>query len=318
MKPSPGFGFRVLVCLVVATWSSCATAASATPKQACELVPASAIASDLGMTQVVAREITPPLEPPGGRLTECRIVAWRASKPKARIPNGTMADLTIETGEEDADSPLAAEWAKSGALNLRTGNEAAFENMVEEAEGYVRERHVGPELWDRERADRPGFDLSGYDEISEHGKEAHGRRDIYVTWRSLEQGDRSVSLNMVIDERKRPFVELNAIAEAVVPAFALSPAEFGTPAAPAPEMHERPLRRYKPCPRAVVIDSDGHHLEHFEVIGTSCATAEAVMRAVARTGHAPAGWKLTEPGMNVEGGHKGRARFLCYDTTAEN
>ena len=170
------------------------------PRRACELAPASSIAGDLGMTQVVAHEITPLDETPGGLRSECRIVAWKGSKSKARIPNGTMADLTIETGEEDAGSPLAAEWAKSGALNVRYSNEAAFKDMIEEAEGYVMERHVGPELWDYERADRPGFDLSGYDEINGPGGKTHGRRDIYVTWRPLHQVDRFVSLSIVVDE----------------------------------------------------------------------------------------------------------------------
>ncbi len=317
MSASARLGGGVLVCLL-AIGSGYATTASAASKLPCELVPAPAIAGALRLTQIVEHEIAPVPFEPGGRLSECRIVAWNGSRSEAKIPNGARADLTIETAEENAESPLAAEWAKSGASNAQELREAAFKEMVAGAEGYVMIRHVGAELWDRERAVGPGFDLSGFDEIEEHGKEAHGKREIYVTWRAAERPGRSISLNIVIDEREHAFPELNKIAESALPAFALAPGEFGTPGPPAPEAHEHRGQRYKQCPGAVVVDANGQHLEHFEVLGTSCATAAAVMREVARSGHPPAGWQLSEPAMNTEAGRNGRARFVCYDTTAEN
>lgn len=317
MSSTARFGCCILVCLL-ATACCFAPTASAASKTPCELVPAPVIAGALRLTHIVEHAIAPVPVEPGGRLSECRIVAWSGSRSKAKIPNATKAELTIETAEEDAESPLAAEWAKSGAASTQELHETDFKEMAGEGEGYVTVRHVGPELWDRERAVGPGFDLSGFDEVEEHGREAHGKRDIYVTWRAPAQPGRSISLNMVIDEREHAFAELNKIAENAVPAFALSPGEFGTPGPPGPEAREHRAQRYKPCPGARVIEANGDHLEHFEVLGTSCATAVAVMRDVVRTGRTPAGWHLSEPGMNVEAGRKGHARFLCYNTTAAN
>ncbi len=89
---------------------------------------------------------------------------------------------------------------------------------------------MGSELWDRERADSPGYDLSGYDEVGGHGK-----RDVFVTWRASQPIGRSIAINLILDERAHAFAELNAIAESVVPAFAISAGEFGSPGAPSPE-----------------------------------------------------------------------------------
>jgi len=299
---------RIGSCAVLALLTmgaGAASSASAASPPACALVPASAIASDLGMSQIAEVAATTPDTGSGGRLTECRITAWSGSKSKARVTSGTLTLLTIETGEEDAGSPFASKWAAGEALETRRYRESRFREQVTEAEGYVTERAVGTELWDRSHADSPGFNLDGYDEVG-----GHGRRDILVTWRASQPAGRSVSLNLVLDERKHAFAELNNIARSLVPAFAVSPGEFGSPGAPSPEQR-RPEPRYRQCPGARLKQRDGFYYEHFEVKDTTCAQAVAIMRR-SLAGASLEGWTLSEGPSYVTTGHKGRARFICY------
>jgi len=257
------------------------------------------------MSQAVELASTTPDTGSGGRLSECRITAWSGSKSKATVTTGTRALLTIETAEEDTGSPFAAKWATGEALQTRRYHEARFEEEVAEAEGYVTERPVGTELWDRTRVDSPGYDLSGYDEVG-----GHGERNIFVTWRASQPIGRSIALNMVVDERRHAFVELNKIAEAAVPAFTLSPGEFGSPGPPSPEQR-RPEQRYRQCPGARLKQGNGYYYEHFEVKNTTCDRAVTIMRN-ALAGTSLEGWTLEEGPSYVTSGHKGRARFVCY------
>ncbi len=168
----------VLVALAVSVDSG---SASAAPLTACGLISASTIASNLGMHQSAEVASVTPDTGLGGRLTECRLDAWNGSRSKAAATAGTFARLTIETAEEDVGSPFVAQWVKEGALEVRREREERFRELVGEVEGYVKERAVGNELWDRSYADSPGYDLSGYGEVGGHGK-----RDILVTWRASQ------------------------------------------------------------------------------------------------------------------------------------
>jgi hypothetical protein len=289
--------------LAIGEGASAAPAASVT---ACGLVPAAAVAGDLGMSHVIEHASTTPDTGSGGRLTVCDVTAWTGSRAKATVPAGTRAQLTIETAEEDTGSAFAPKWTAGEAAWTRKSREQIFEEKVAEAEGYVEHRHVGTELWDRAHADSPGFDLNGYDEIGGHGK-----RDILVTWRASQPIGRSLSMNMVVDERKHAFAQLNKIAEAAVPAFALSPGEFGSPGPPSPEQrHVAP--RFSQCPRAPALkDGGGYDLGHFEVKNTTCSTAVAIMRR-SLAGESLEGWTIEDGPAYVITGHKGRARFICY------
>jgi hypothetical protein len=292
--------------------------ASAVPVAACGLVPASTLASSLGMHRFVEVASTTPDAGLGGRLTECRIDVWNGSRSNASYTTGTFARLTIETAEEDVGSQYAAHWVNGGALQTRTEREERFREVELEAEGYVRERGVGDELWDRAYADAPGFDLSGYGEV-----DGHGRRDILVTWRASQPIGRSVSLNLVLDERARAFRELNAIAKLLVPAFTVSIGEFGSPGPPSTEPVWRPAQRYKYCPNARVKGLGSAIYHHFEVLHTSCAEAAAVMRRYAYGETTPRwsrhvdGWTVEEPGTFAYYGHRGRASFVCYSDPDE-
>ncbi|HME01460.1 MAG TPA: hypothetical protein VKG38_00330 [Solirubrobacteraceae bacterium] len=254
----------------------------------------------------------------GGRLTECRIEAWNGSRPKAAYTAGTFARLTIETAEEDVGSQYAAQWVKQGALQTRTEREERFKEVELGAQGYVKERAVGDELWDRAYADAPGFDLSGYGEV-----DGHGRRDILVTWRASQPIGRSVSVNLVLDERARAFGALNAIAMLLIPAFALSPGEFGSPGPPSPEPAWHPAQRYKYCPSARVKGLGSTVYHHFEVHGTSCTEAVSVMRRYSHGETTPRGsqrvdgWIVEEPGTFAYYGRRGRASFVCYSNPDE-
>jgi len=249
----------------------------------------------------------------GGLETECHLRAWSGSKARARTQNGSLAELTIETAEEDTGSPFAPKWIASGARQTREAQEDGFKDVIAEAEGYVSTRHVGSELWDRAQVDNPAFNLSGFDEIAGHGK-----RDIYVTWRASQPIGRSLALNLIIDERKHAFAPLNRIAESVVTAFALAPGEFRSSSAPTPEQHPRPAQRYRLCPPGVRLkEANGPTFEHFEVLHLSCSRAVAVMRA---SNNEPPkngsikGWTFDEPAEYVVTARKGRARFVCYMT----
>ena len=292
--------------------------ASAVPVTACGLVSASALASSLGMHRFVEVASTTPDAGLGGRLTECRIDAWDGRRSNASYTTGTFARLTIETAEEDVGSQYAAHWVSGGALETRTGREERSREVQLDAEGYVRERAVGEELWDRAHADSPGFDLSGYDEV-----DGHGRRDILVTWRASQPIGRSVSVNLILDERARAFRELNAIAKGLVPAFTLSVGEFGSPGPPSTEPMWRPAQRYKYCANARVKGPGSTFYHHFEVLHTSCAEAVAVMRRYTHGKTTPrwsrnvGGWTVEEPGTFAYYGHRGRARFVCYSDPDE-
>jgi len=292
--------------------------ASAVPVRACGLVSASTLASSLGMHRFVEVASSSPDAGLGGRLTECRIDAWNGSRSNASYTTGTFARLTIETAEEDVGSEYAAHWVNGGALQTRTEREQRFREVELEAQGYVRERAVGDELWDRAYADSPGFDLSGYGEV-----DGHGMRDILVTWRASQPIGRSVSVNLVLDERARAFRELNAIAKLLVPAFTVSAGEFGSPAPPSTEPVWRPAQRYKYCPNARVKGLGSIFYHHFEVLRTSCAEAAAVMRRYAHGETTPRwsrhvdGWTVEEPGTFAYYGHRGRASFVCYSDPDE-
>jgi len=265
------------------------------------------------MPQVTAAGSATPDTGSGGSLTQCRITAWSGARSTANAATGTLARLTIETAEEDIGSPYAARWAAGGALQERREQEARFEEVIAEAQGYVSERPVGSELWDHEHADTPGYDLSGYDEIG-----AHGKRDIYVTWRASQPIGRSVALNLVVDESSHAFLELNRIAEAVVPAFALSAGEFGSPGPPTAEPRARPIQRYRVCPEAQLTASNGVSYSHFEVKGTSCHEALAIMRRYIHGERTPPssnrvhGWTIEPSGTQAYLARNGRARFVCY------
>src|SRR5271170_561515 len=274
MRVSSKVGLCAAV-LTLALAGGAASSAAAAPKQACGLAPASTIASDLGMLHVSEHGSTTADTGSGGLETECHLRAWSGSKARARTQKGSLAELTIETAEEDTGSPFAPKWTASGARQTREAQEDRFKEVIAEAEGYVSTRHVGSELWDRAQVDNPALNLSGFDEIAGHGK-----RDIYVTWRASQPIGRSIALNLVIDERKHAFVQLNRIAESVVPAFALAPGEFGSSSAPTPEQRPRPVQRYTLCPSAVRLkEAGGVTFEHFEVLHVSCSRAVAVMRA---------------------------------------
>ncbi len=251
-------------------------------------------------------------------MTECRIDAWKGSRSNASYTTGTFVRLTIDTAAEDVVSQYAAHWVKEGALQTRTEREQRFREVELEAQGYVRERAVGDELWDRAYADSPGFDLSGYDEVNRHG-----RRDILVTWRASQPIGRSVSVNLVIDERARAFRALNAMAKRLVPAFTVSAGEFGAPGPPSEEPVWRPAQRYTYCPKASVKGLGSTIYHHFEVLHTSCAEAAAVMRRYAHGETTPRwsqrvdGWTVEEPGTFAYYGHRGRASFVCYSDPDE-
>jgi hypothetical protein len=242
----------------------------------------------------------------GGLLTECDVRAWRGSISTARVAEGTLAKLKIETAEIDTASPFAPKWLAGEAEGQRVAHRQQFEDLIAEAQGYVTTTAIGPELWDRSYVDNPAFDLSGFDEIGGHGK-----RDIYVTWRASQPLGRSIALNLIVDERKHAFAQLNTIAEAVVPAFALAPGEFGSPGPPSPERHVQ-IERYRPCP-GMRLRVNGSTFEHFEVLHVSCARALAVMRD-AETGKSGSirGWKFNTPAEFTVTARKGRARFVCY------
>jgi len=310
---------RIGVCaVVIALFAAGVGSASASPVAACGLIPAATIASDLGMHRSVEVASTTPDLGLGGRLTECRIDVWKGSRSKAAYTAGTFARLRIETAEEDVGSQYAAQWAKQGALQNRRDREERAKETELGAEGYVKERAVGDELWDRAYADSPGFDLSGYDEVN-----GHGRRDILVTWRASQPIGRSVSVELVLDERAGAFRELNTIARPLIAAFTIAAGEFGSPGPPSPEPRWQPAQRYKYCPNARVKGLDSTNYHHFEVKGTSCAEAVAVMRRYAHGETKPPwsrhvdGWTVEEPGTFAYYGHRGRASFVCYSDPAE-
>jgi len=287
--------------------------ASAASPQACGLVPPTVLAGDLGMAHIIESAAITPDSGSGGRVARCRITAWQGERAKAAVTAGTLARLTLETAEEDSGSPFASRWAAGGALQQRHEREAQFEELVAEAEGFVTERHVGAELWDHEHADAPGFNLSGYGENDNHGK-----RDIFVTWRASQPIGRSLALNLILDEREHVFLEVNKIAEVAIPAFTITPGEFGSPAPPSPEPPSRPVARYRFCPGAQVTGTDGVAYGHFEVKDTSCHEVVAIMRHYLAAQARPSasrrieGWTVEPSGTDAYLARKGRARFACY------
>ncbi len=78
------------------------------------------------------------------------------------------------------------------------------------------------------------------------------------------------------------------------------------------------MQRYRVCPSAQLTGSDGESYSHFEVLGTSCAEAVAVMRRFIRGRTAPPGsggvegWEIERSSPSAYLGRKGRARFACY------
>jgi hypothetical protein len=291
--------------LALASAAGCVSSAEASV-QACGLAPAASIATALGMPEVTESGSATPDTGSGGRVSECRLRAWRGSSSRARVAEDTLAKLSIETAEADVGSPFAPRWAAGEAQSQRGARKQQFEELIAGLEGYVTTTPIGPELWDRSHVDNPAFNVSGFDEIGGHGK-----RDIFVTWRASQPLGRSVAMEMIIDERKPAFAALNKIAEAVVTAFALTPGEFGSPPTPSPERHPH-VERYRPCP-GLKLRAHGSTYEHFEVLHLSCSRALAVMRDD-QTGNDSSikGWKFNNPAEGTVTARKGRARFVCY------
>jgi hypothetical protein len=280
--------------------------AAAAPKEACVLVPASALAGDLGLPHVVERASSTPDTGSGGRLTRCRIAAWSGVESKATVAAGTRARLTIETTEEDVGSPFAANWTKGGAEEARSRQEELLEEESMFGSGYYTRSNVGYALWDRKKVDEPTYNTT-----------QEGIRNIFATWRASQPIGRSVTLNLFVDEHKRAFAELNRVAESVVGAFTISAGEFGSPGAPAPEPRSRGAG-FHMC-RGAHVKVHGDSYDEFIVKGTSCQTAVEVMRAWLAAGgpfHGPSGpthgWSVfDQQPIGEVTGSKGHARFVC-------
>lgn len=294
--------------LVASSLGICASTASAAPKEACGLVPAPILASDLGLPHILESGATTPDTETGGRLTRCKITAWKGSKSNAGIASGRRARMNIETAEEDTGSPLAPNWAKGTAEAVRDTQESNLEEESEFGSGYYTRSTVGNALWNRKHADSLTYNTT-----------QNGIRNIFATWRTSQPIGRSVTVNMYVDEFKHGFAEINKIAKAVVTAFANVPGEFGTPGPPAPEPRiPGPGLRFHSCPGAQA-KGRGETYVNFIVEDTSCQTAVEVMRVWLGQGGGSHGGSGNVQGWGIEWaeedgevtGRKGRAQFVC-------
>ena len=299
------------VALLASLGLSASTANAAVGKEACALVSPSAIAADVGLAHAIETASATPDTGSGGRLTRCRVTAWRGSKSKATVAAGRRARLSVETAEEDAGSPFAANWDGQGAAQARALQEERLEEESMFGSGYYTRSEVGYALWNRKHAASLTFNTT-----------QNGIRNLFATWRTSEPAGRSVTVNMYVDESDRAFAEINKIAEAAVPAFALLPGEFGSPGAPAPEPENMAfLKRFHQC-RGARAKAHGTSYDEFIVKGMRCGRAVEVMRAWLAQGnpfgpfHGPAGattgWQISFEEMTGEvHGDKGHAHFVC-------
>ena len=290
---------------------SAPAANAAAGREACALVPAAAIAADVGLAHAIESASATPDTGSGGRLTRCGVTAWKGSKSNATVAAGRRARLSIETVEEDAGSPFAANWDKQGAAETRALQEERLEEESMFGSGYYTRSEVGYALWDRKHAASLTFNTT-----------QNGIRNLFATWRTSEPAGRSITVNMYVDESDRAFAEINKVAEAAVPAFAIAPGEFGSPGPPAPEPKNMAfLRRFHSCGRARA-KAHGTSYDEFIVKGMSCTRAVEVMRAWLGQGnpfgpfHGPAGatagWRISFEEMTGEvHGDRGHAHFIC-------
>jgi hypothetical protein len=300
-------GAAVLASLLL----SAPAANAAAGKEACALVPPAEIAADVGLPHAIEMASATPDTGSGGRLTRCRVTAWKGSKSRATVAAGRRARLSIETVEEDAGSPFAANWDKQGASETRALQEERLEEESMFGSGYYTRSEVGYALWDRKHAASLTFNTT-----------QNGIRNLFATWRNSEPTGRSVTVNMYVDESDRAFAEINRIAEAAVPAFAIVPGEFGLPGRPAPEPGNMAfLKRFHSC-RGARAEAHGTSYDEFIVKGMSCGRAVEVMRAWLAQGnpfgpfHGPAGatagWQISfEQTTGEVHGDRGHAHFVC-------
>lgn len=311
MRRAPAVAACAGAALLAVLGLSASAADAVAGKEACALVPAATIAADVGLPHAIETASVTPDTGSGGRLTRCRVTAWKGSKSKASVAAGRRARLSIETAEEDAGSPFAANWDKQGAAEARALQEERLEEESMFGSGYYTRSEVGYALWNRKHAASLTFNTT-----------QNGVRNLFATWRTSEPTGRSVTVNMYVDESDRAFAEMNKVAEAAVPAFALVPAEFGSPGRPAPEPKNMAfLKRFHSC-RGARAEAHGTIYDEFIVKGMPCGRAVEVMRAWLAQGHpfgavhgpagATSGWQITFEEMTGEvHGDKGHAHFVC-------